>query len=313
MTHILGYGAPEQELVSAAVANFTDAKFASLSFCTTPVEILSFDGTDTVIAHGTGFFWHYAGTDFVITNWHVLSGRNPFTLDVMPGRGIIPDRIRVYGWKIATEGGKVEFKRTAYTYTLGAFGIEAFSKPPIVDGRVVDIAAFPLPDGFVMARTSDLQGGQRFAPIEPRVNLRVQDKIATEAGDDCILLGYPLSNYSGLRLPIWKRGSIATDTNMAIEGSPAFLIDAATSSAMSGSPVFRRASAAPEVHPETKVVSQFHAVQFIGVYAGRLQSQELGSVNVGYCWFANQVDAAIAEAKKVWRAVMDEKYASLMA
>jgi hypothetical protein len=142
--------------------------------------------------------------------------------------------------------------------------------------------------------------------------MRSQDKIATEAGDSCVILGYPLANYSKSRLPIWKRGSIATDTNMAIDGAPAFLIDAATSSAMSGSPVFRRASTAPEVHPETKVVSQLHAVEFIGVYAGRLQSKELGAINVGYCWFANQVDVAVAASWKTWRKVADEKYASLL-
>lgn len=313
MAHTISYGSPDQGLVNDAIANFTDAKFATLSFCTTPVEILSFDGKDSVIAHGTGFFWHHAGIDFVVTNWHVLSGRNPFTLELMSDKAIIPDRIRIFGWEILTENGQVEFKRASYTYALGEFGREAFAKPPMIGGKVVDIVALPVPPGFAMTRGPDAEGYRKLPPIEPRVNMRAQDKIATEAGDDCVLLGYPLANYSRSRLPIWKRGSIATDTNMAIDGSPAFLIDAATSSAMSGSPVFRRASTAPTVHPETKVVSQFHAVQFIGVYAGRLQSKELSAINVGYCWFANQVDAAVAEAWKIWQAVAEEKSASLAA
>jgi hypothetical protein len=150
--HIIGYGSPDQSLIDDAVANFTEAKFANLSFSTTPVEILSVDGKDIVIGHGTGFFWRHDGVDFVVTNWHVLSGRNPFTLELMSDQAIIPDRIRVFGWEILTANGQVEFKRASYTYTLGEYGQEAFSSPPIIEGRVVDIVGLPVPPGFVMKR-----------------------------------------------------------------------------------------------------------------------------------------------------------------
>lgn len=107
-----------------------------------------------------------------------------------------------------------------------------------------------------------------------------------------MIVGYPLITYTGLYLPIWKRGSLATDTNMSVDDSPAFLIDAATSSAMSGSPIFRRVSGVLTKEGDG-TVSETTGYQFVGVYAGRLESAELERVNVGYGWFGNHVDEAI--------------------
>lgn len=305
MPHIITYGSPEQTLLDEAVQNFTDARFSTRSFCTTPVELLSNDGLDTVISHGTGFYWQRNGIDYVVTNWHVISGRNPFTGEMLSvSNGFIPDRIRVHGWKISCHGKKLNMLRTGWTVNLGDEGIEVMREPPRVRGKVVDIVAIPLPEDFVMVRELDDAGKEKFGDLEPRVNLAEEDKISTQVGDDCMIIGYPLTQYTGLLLPIWKRGSISTDTNMTVDNSPAFLIDAATSSAMSGSPIFRRVSSPAMVDTNTRTVSEAVGYQFVGVYAGRLESKDLERVNIGYGWFGNHVDDAIDVSMDRWNAVI---------
>jgi hypothetical protein len=280
-------------LLDEAVQNFSGARFATRSFCTTPVELLSRDGLDTRISHGTGFFWHRCGIDYVVTNWHVLSGRNPFTGEMLSvSNGFIPDRIRVHGWKVSSHGNTLSLLRTGWTAELGDEGADIMKEPPMVRGKVVDIAAIPVPPGFVIEKDLDAAGQAKFGRLDPRVNMMTEDKIVSQAGDECMIVGYPLITYTGLYLPIWKRGSLATDTNMSVDDSPAFLIDAATSSAMSGSPIFRRVSGVLTKEGDG-TVSETTGYQFVGVYAGRLESAELERVNVGYGWFGNHVDEAI--------------------
>lgn len=311
-THKITYGSPDQALINQAITNFTGACFSPLSFCTTPVELLSLDKSESPLSHATGFFWHHRGVDFVVTNWHVITGQNLFTRELIDQKTLfVPRKLRVYGWKIRSEGDVVEMRRPDWTVDLGDDGMKAFLEPPKIDGWAVDIAAIPLPPGFVMERQLDENGQAKFGHIEPRINLTERDKISSQAGDDCVLLGYPFANHTGLYLPVWKRGGIATDTNMAVDGSPAFLIDAATSSGMSGSPIFRRVTGAVKLDKTNGTVSEVRGFEFVGVYAGRLESEELERVNVGYGWFAAQVDAAVSHSWNIWQSILNSRKADL--
>lgn len=305
MPQVLSYGSPDAGLIDLALTNFTKASFSPLSFSTTPVEVVSLDGDETRLSHATGFYWHHAGVDFVVTNWHAISGRDVFTGELLDARNrLIPRKIRVFGWRLEPAGeSRLEMRRTGWTVDLGEHGMELFAEPPKVDSRLVDIAAVPMPPGFVIERSGVTSKGG-YDKIEPRINLREYDKIASQAGDDVVLMGYPLGQYSGLQFPIWKRGSLAIDTNMTLDGLPAFLVDAATSKAMSGSPIFRLVGAPAEVDPATKVVSQFRAFQFLGVYGGRLLSADLAATNLGYGWLGNQVDAAVALSWSRWQSII---------
>jgi hypothetical protein len=300
LSHVISYGSPDQGLMDLAASNFTEGRFANRSFCTTPVELLSNDGLDSVISHGTGFYWHHAGTDFVVTNWHVLSGRNPFTGDRLSEKGFFPKKVRIYGWSLMSRGDELEMKRPSWTVDIGDDGLEIMRIPPEVNGHIVDIAAIPITMGSAMEKDLDEAGQQKFGALEPRVNLMGGDRISSQAGDDCMIIGYPLAQYTGLMLPVWKRGSLATDTSMAVDQSPAFLVDAATSPAMSGSPIFRRVSGLLRLDRTTGIIAEATGYEFVGVYAGRLESKELDRVNVGYGWFANHVEEAVLISLGRW-------------
>ena len=48
--------------------------------------------------------------------------------------------------------------------------------------------------------------------------------------------------FGGAMFPIWKRGSIASEPEIPIDGKPMFYIDTATRQGMSGAPVFAQTS-----------------------------------------------------------------------
>jgi hypothetical protein len=58
---------------------FPDEKIDATSLGVTPIELLANDGSKAVITHATGFFWEQAGRKFLVTAWHVLTGRDPFS------------------------------------------------------------------------------------------------------------------------------------------------------------------------------------------------------------------------------------------
>ena len=309
--HIFQYGSPSNESIAEATKNFTNGRYSRLSFCTTPIEILSLDGKDTVLSHGTGFFWQHGDRDWVVTCWHVMSGKNPFTDQLMSKNGLIPKRIRVSGWKIRSlDGDNIEFKRSNFVYDLPDVAIEALANPTVINGKIVDIVAFPIPPGFAMSYDLNDAAKARYSKFESRLNMLSFDKIETTAGDECVILGYPLRNYTGLFFPIWKSGSLATESNMSLDGSPAFLIDAATSSAMSGSPVLRRSAASVSVEKVTNIVQEHRGYEIIGVYAGRLQNKDLEQIGVGYAWFASLIPAVIEYSKSMWDQVFESIIAS---
>ena len=76
---ILKYGGGDTGSASNGNANFAGGFFNGLSFCCTPIELLANDGTDGVTGTATGFFWLKDGQAYLVTNWHVVTGRNAFT------------------------------------------------------------------------------------------------------------------------------------------------------------------------------------------------------------------------------------------
>src|SRR3546814_9083913 len=84
-----------------------------------------------------------------------------------------------------------------------------------------------------------------------------------------------------MRTPIWKRGSLASDSNVSMNRSPAFLVDSAVTSSMSGSPVLRRFGYKSRIS-ESGTIVETASYNLIGVYAGRLQRADLEQTNLGF-------------------------------
>lgn len=289
--HILRYGGGGDSSQSALL-NFPQSGFRSVSFCCTPMELLSNDGNESVLTHATGFFWAKNGNPYLVTNWHVVSGRDFFTRKLLEDC-YIPRQIRFYGLQFLMAGGSLGVERPAVTIGVN---VEHVEEPPVIQGVPVDIWTMPLPPGIVFGRKDAAavpgMSGDRLSCL---LNENVGDqKIVTLAGDDCFVLGYPLGNYEGLRPPIWKRGGVATDTVIGVGGHPAFLVDAATTGGMSGAPVVRRVNHTVARDDKTGALVELASFDFLGVYAGRLQSKSMVRTNLAYAWYASLVDQVIS-------------------
>ena len=236
----LNYGMSDPSSMSAANINFVGASINTLSLCCTPIEILSNDGKDDVISTASGFFWSHGSELFLVTNWHVLSGKNPFTLEILSPNGFVPLKFAYYGISYTFEGDLLVFSRERHVMQITDFGSAHFECPPIIDGQSIDIVALRISNGVVFGKNFAATGFVGAEKATGFMNEACGQRIVTRAGDDCFILGYPLRNYEGLNLPIWKRGAISSDTSIGVGGRPIFLVDAATTPAMSELAIIRK-------------------------------------------------------------------------
>jgi len=154
-----------------------------------------------------------------------------------------------------------------------------YQHPNFEDERI-DIAAIPLEN---VCRVDDAC----------HVNQYGFQKLFHMVGGDVLIVGYPLGSYDGWMVPIWKRGSLATEPLVQIDDKPMFLVDAATTEGMSGSPMFRRVFGPAALADNSMKLDAVVTTEFVGVYAGNLMSSELGRINVGYGWYGRLVDEIV--------------------
>jgi hypothetical protein len=295
---ILSYGAGSPEATNLAFQNFVRPGMDVRSLSCTPIELLSKDGKEEVLGTATGFFWLHQGRPHLVTNWHVVSGRDPFTSEVMSKEQYVPSQFNFYAPALKLEGEKVIIERRRLRVTLGAEVEGILETPPTILGGPVDLWAMQLPAGIVFGKDPTRTGFVGAELTTCFINEANERRILTQAGDDCFLLGYPLRNYSGGMFPIWKRGSIASDTNIGVDGRPIFLVDAATTAGMSGSPIVRRTTTLTGLNQDLDAIQEMHAFEFIGVYAGRLLNTELAATNIGYAWYRSLIPAVVQQFEK---------------
>lgn len=228
------------------------------SRCTTPIEAY-FDETSLGIS--TGFFYRKNEQDYLVTNWHVLTGKHPVTGKHLSSTAAEPNVLKI--WRHRTDGN-----RQVYYLPL-----EQDDSPLWLQhhrhGTGVDVAVLRIEpdDRFTSCSLNDQEE-------------RPPPEFGPMVGKEVFVLGYPFGQLA-LRLslyPIWKRASIATELDYLVEGLPMFLVDTATRSGMSGSPV-------------VYVAGQFQ--QFMGVYSGRFGDDDLNDVQLGRVWRAPLVSEII--------------------
>jgi hypothetical protein len=176
---------------------------------------------DTRLGQGTGFMWKIQGQYYLVTNWHVLSMRDFFT-----------------GANLRKDAGRPNVLRTLFSVPSGAFDKQLWDikirddedRPLwlIHPGRHVDVAVLPIP----------------FKPEELTLslyplNILASARLRIEIGMEVFILGYPFE-IAPPAYPVWKRGSIASEPELARLTTDYMLVDTASRPGMSGAPVIRR-------------------------------------------------------------------------
>jgi hypothetical protein len=216
--------------------------------------------TGITLSTATGFVITHNNQYFLVTNWHVVSGRNTFTNQVMHSSIATPELLHVYCHSALGLGNWNVVRIHLYKKS----GAQNWLEHPF--GRSVDIVLIKLHPA------DDLQ------LYSLNLNLSETDIVPTPAMSVSII-GYPYGLSTEGLWPIWKTGHIASDPELDYNGHPAFLIDATTRGGMSGSPVIIRMSSGYNNSAGTHVIGEYKT-KFLGVYSGRIHED----LEIGLVW-----------------------------
>lgn len=257
---------------------FEDSLVDPISMAVTPIEHLANDGSDVVLSHGTGFFWRDSGRTYLVTARHVISGTEPFTNAPMSANAFVPQRVRVFPSFLA---GSTWIRSEGVTLNLYSDTSRLWLQDPEFERLRTDIAAlevnFPPEDGQQLVCLNEEIGS---------------DRLVTQVGFECSIVGYPTTNLSGLRTPVWRKGALASEPYLPVDRKPMFLVDGATSPGFSGSPVLRRHIGPAPIRNDdgsvTILADRVISTIVIGVYAGRLQNRHVGG-ETPFAFYANRI------------------------
>lgn len=232
---------------------------------TVPLHIQLLDEEDTHIANATGFVVSASEEPYLITNWHVITGRNPVTGAL--SLSAVPSKMRI--WHHSVDGLGTWHSRDEPLHREGS---ARWLEHP--SGSDVDVVALPLAN---LNRTD-------LFPMD--LSLTDSD-LRVMPSELLSVIGFPFGHAAGGKLPIWKTGHVASDVEIDYDGRPVFLIDATTRSGMSGSPVVARRTGSYTT--EEGVTSLGGSVtRFMGVYSSRIvfsdTSNPNDAVEIGMVW-----------------------------
>ncbi len=231
----------------------------------------------SVFAIATGFPWRSGDNNFLITNNHVVSGLNPLTKQPIDENGSVPDRLLV--WMLDSSG--LSSWSSIEVPLYDDQGRPRWLQHPTL-GPQVDVAALPMTIG------SD----HRFFPLNEVDFGSFRVKIS----QDVFIIGFPKGITGSGRFPIWKRGSIASEPDIDIDGAPKLLIDSATREGMSGSPVIAQYTGYYQNDPGKMSPEDWFGSDrvFLGVYSGRILAEDEIEAQLGIVWKPKVIDEIIA-------------------
>ncbi len=212
-----------------------------------------------LIGNATGFIIKSKTQYYLITNWHVVTGKNPDTQNWLPGITTSPNKIT-----IKHLGNPMLGQFAVKTETL-MYGFDTLYKQFKIENKLVDAVAIPLKD------TTDIS-------IFPVNYSNTYESINLSPTENVFVVGFP-SGFSLSGLPVWKSGTIASEPEINPEVKPIIYIDANGIGGMSGSPVYFISN-----NYITKEGTNMHTGSnpdtfFLGVFAGGQPN-----IAISYLW-----------------------------
>jgi hypothetical protein len=219
------------------------------------------------IGSATGFVATSAGRSYLVTNWHVVTGRDPE--DGKPRRDdcAVPTELLIKHNHVKDLGWWVDRVEPLYD----ANDDPLWQEHP-AHGRKVDVVALPL------TRLEEV-AAHAYDPSDPG------DPIAIAPTEQASIVGFPFG-ITTQGTAIWVQGTIASEPEIDFGGLPCLLVDSRTREGQSGSPVLlyrgsgNYSGSADSPFGGSMVVSSQPARRLIGVYSGRIR----GDSDLGYVW-----------------------------
>jgi hypothetical protein len=215
----------------------------------------------------TGFL--YAGpngTRWLVTNWHVVTGRRPDDPgSLVGGKPDSPSRLR---FTLHDPAGSASQDTDIPLYDADG--------PTWIEGdreRGVDLALVRLTD----PPRFRLPFAQSFAP---------NSSVALGPGMDVVIVGHPFELGAHASSAIWKGAMVASGADTSTERRPWILVDTPGTPGMSGSPVYNRTFLTSE-ELETRgsgasnQTAERMKLELAGVYAGSVGNKDLEKLQLG--------------------------------
>jgi hypothetical protein len=226
----------------------------------------------------TGFFLKMNGDWFLVSNWHVFSGRDANTGQARNKDRIAPDACAFFTFELSNN----KLITRQHQRALGdlSTGTATWFQHPSF-GQRVDVGALPL-ENFVPGKAKDL--------LDPTGH---DDSMWIDLGGELFLPGYPLGLAAPGGMAIWKRASLATSTEFG-EGMDRFvLVDTASREGMSGAPCLALANwqyyALDRATGKMNVKNRPLSCRLLGVYSGRLNARDDLGAQLGVVWRENLI------------------------
>lgn len=220
---------------------------------------------ETKLGTASGFIVKEKEKLYLITNRHVVTGRNNQTNECLNSMAAIPNKLKVW---------IPQLKNNYYIWSNVEIELYKGDKPLWLEHRIykekVDVIAIFLGTDIINTFYYNLNSNYK--------------TIVTER---LYIVGYPFGydiNPQNGKYAIWTSGSVASDpdldVNIGKEQLPAFLIDARTRSGQSGSPVIYYSNNGMIRTNNGFSIYGSSITEPIGIYSGRINKES----DLGYVW-----------------------------
>lgn len=250
------------------------------------------------IGTATGFFWRATDGFYLISNWHVFSGRNTRNFQSLyQPYSEIPDEIIYPRYVYDADPTQVDW--LSISINDESRSVTKWLEHPVF-GSGVDIGALKIADRWDLPGAKGLksvtwEAGQTRGSLSKQLISGIEYfGPRREMGDDLFVIGFPLGTQQTGHFPIWKRASVASEMDFLIGGKPAFLIDTAGRPGMSGSPVVF----IEKTDPVSMGLIRSRKATFMGIYSGRHIGEKDFEAQLGIIWREELINEVIEGGKQ---------------
>jgi hypothetical protein len=225
---------------------------------------------ETSLGSATGFVVDSAIGPLLVTNRHVVTGRDNSTNALLSDTGAIPNNIIVRHNGHTSEGARLDAVVSAREDLYSDEVPRWFEHPTL--GRRADIVAL---------RLTNLSQVELY-PVDTSDS---SIKLVSHPSESVSIIGFPFGKSGPGNFAIWAAGTIASEMQIPYNGLPVFLVDSRSRTGQSGSPVIAYRAGSAEIRYRTSIFMQGQDAplrQFLGVYSGRIHRDS----DIGMVWTA---------------------------
>ncbi len=214
----------------------------------------------------------------LITARHVVTGKHADTDEPLHKSAACPERLRV--WR--PSGSPATLGRD-FGINLLPNGEEAWTEDNPLLGKAADVAVMRLP--------REVSAWAVRAAYECDYEDSGLADLTLALGGGLYVVGFPVGIEGDHELPVWTRGSVASEPNTGWRGDR-FLIDSRTRGGQSGSPVIAHVAGGTVRTPDGHFLRTKEQSILVGLYASRINDDS----DIGSVWNVSLIRELLADS-----------------